>query len=398
MLCRRAIAVMLLTGSWMGTSAQKLLNDTGLYPVYEAMDTSTNAVSVLHLGDSHVQGGFFPDAVRKELQDKFGYAGRGFVFPYNLAGTNGPHDYRWSSFFRWTSDRMVDRNLSESPGPGGIVLKSPQDRQAALLVYHNDSTIGKLKVWYRGKGLPEIRPTENERQDVNESIVYEGNSNLPVQEAIILAGSGMRTLSITFPDISRMYGALEVRDAKGILYSAIGINGAQFQHYNIFEGSVAGEAAIMTKPSLVILSLGTNEAFGAVTPDQLKAEMEKTVVVIREQAPGVQFIFTTPPSGMMKKRQVAYRPKGSKRTKYRTKFTAVPQAAVLRQAIMEFCRENGHACWDLFGDMRNDSRFNRAWSHDHVHFNAYGYQLQGELLGKAILNGYNNWQQNIRKN
>ncbi len=155
---------------------------------------------------------------------------------------------------------------------------------------------------------------------------------------------------------------------------------------------------MMMKPAMVIISLGTNEAFGAVTPSQLKTEMGKTVLAIREYAPGAQFIFTTPPSGMMKMGRVAYRPKGSKRAKYRNKFMAVPQAAVLRQAIIDFCREEGHAYWDLFGEMRADNRFSRAWSNDHVHFNAYGYRLQGGLLGEAILNGYQQWQQTIRKN
>lgn len=370
----------------MGAHAQKLLNDTGLYPVYQLLDTSSRPVSMLHLGDSHVQAGFFPDAVRKVLQDTFGYAGRGFVFPYNLAGTNGPDGYRWSSPQRWSGERMVDRNVKEWPGPGGIMLS--RENAPASIQFSMDSAIGKLTVWYEGDGLPETTG----------GMAHAGDSDGPAREALIVADSGMTTIGMRFPAVRRFYGAVEQRDTNGIVYSAIGINGAQFQHYNIYNGGVAGTAAVMTKPVLVILSLGTNEAFGAITPAQLKAEMEITVSAIREYAPDARLIFTTPPSGMMKKRSIPYRPKGSKRTRYRTQYAAVPQAAALRQAIIEYCREEGHACWDLFGDMRGDARFSRAWSHDHVHFNAYGYRLQGELLGKAILNGYHQWQQTIRKN
>ncbi len=389
MLCRRAIAVMLLTGSWMGTSAQKLLNDTGLYPVYEAMDTSTNAVSVLHLGDSHVQGGFFPEAVRKALQDKFGYAGRGFVFPYKLAKTNGPHDYRWSSNVNWSGNRIVDRNISEWPGPGGVFLS--KEKSMASITYSSDSAIGALSFWFKGQDMPEA----------DNGLIHESGKDLPARMGVFEPDSGVTSVTLRFPSIWRFYGALDERGGKGIVYHAVGINGAQLMHYNQQYGTEDASIAYISSaflPQLVIVSLGTNEAFGNVSAEQLKVEMRKLVEEMVQGPTNPVFIFTTPPSGMMKKRQIAYRPKGSKRTKYRTKLTAVPQAAVLRQAIIEFCREDGHACWDLFGDMRGDSRFNRAWSHDHVHFNAYGYQLQGELLGKAILNGYNNWQQNIRKN
>ncbi|MGE7773766.1 GDSL-type esterase/lipase family protein [Chitinophaga sp. NPDC101104] len=378
--------MMLLAGGWLGAHAQKLMNDTGLYPVYELLDTSNNAVRILQLGDSHVQGGFLPDAVRMVLQDKFGFAGRGFVFPYNLAGTNGPEGYKWSSNASWNRERMVDRNLAEWPGPGGIMLT--RGPSAATMEFTSDSAIHWLRVWYKGNDLPEVAGGN----------VFEGSKEAPEHEVRILADSGTTAVAMRFPAISRFYGAVDERDGKGITYSAIGINGAQFQQYNLFDGGVAGAAAMMTKPALVIFSLGTNEAFGKVTADQFRMEVEKTITAIREYAPGARFLFTTPPSGMMKMARVAYRPKGSKRTKYRNKFMAVPQAAVLRQAIIDFCREEGHAYWDLFGEMRADSRYTRAWSHDHVHFNAYGYRLQGEQLGKAILQGYRNWQQTIRKN
>lgn len=378
--------MMLLAGGWLGAHAQKLMNDTNLYPVYHALDTSTNAISMLHLGDSHVQAGTYPDAVRKVLQDQFGYAGRGFVFPYNLAGTNGPDGYKWSSNVRWNGERMVDRNQAEWPGPGGIMLS--RELAPATVQFTSDSAIDWLRVWYKGNDVPEVAGGS----------VFEGSKDAPEREVRIKADSGMTAMAIRFPGISRFYGAVDERNAKGITYSAIGINGAQFQQYNLFDGGVAGAAGMLTKPLLVIFSLGTNEAFGAITAVQLKTEMEKTVAAVREYAPDAKFLFTTPPSGMMKKRSVPYRPKGSKRTKYRTKFIAVPQAATVRQAIIEFCREEGHAYWDLFGEMRADSRYTRAWSHDHVHFNAYGYRLQGEQLGKAILQGYRNWQQTIRKN
>ena len=58
-------------------------------------------VSILHLGDSHIQAGFFSGAVRDSLQAVFGDAGRGLVAPLKLLGTNEPPDYTITSPNSW---------------------------------------------------------------------------------------------------------------------------------------------------------------------------------------------------------------------------------------------------------------------------------------------------------
>ena len=49
-------------------------------------------VNILHIGDSHLQGGYLTSELRKLLQNKFGHAGRGLIFPYQLVKTNAPFD------------------------------------------------------------------------------------------------------------------------------------------------------------------------------------------------------------------------------------------------------------------------------------------------------------------
>ncbi|MCK7557859.1 hypothetical protein MKQ70_23755 [Chitinophaga sedimenti] len=88
----------------------RLLNDSSLRPFFEKVN-EVDEVSVLHLGDSHLQAGFFPGVVAERLQEQFGNAGRGFVFPYNVAGTNGPDDPRWTSSSRWQAARVVEKRV-----------------------------------------------------------------------------------------------------------------------------------------------------------------------------------------------------------------------------------------------------------------------------------------------
>lgn len=395
-ICKSLVLVWFFTGICAAAFAQRqhLYNDTSLYSVYRLLQDNDNVVPILHLGDSHVQAGFFPDAVKDRLQNEFGDAGQGWVFPYNLAGTNGPGNYRWGSFLKWSSDRMVDRNVSQWAGPGGIMISRQQSWSALTF---SGKPLKCLKLWYEGgQGLPKANAGEN-RPEAGEAVVYEHEPEIEAKEVRVCMDSVTETISLNFPSISRLYGGVAENGEPGILYHAIGINGAQFSHYNQFDGRTTIAQMNILKPELVIISLGTNEAFGAVSAAQLRQEIGQMTGRMKERNPEVRFLFTTPPSGMMKKRQVPYKRKGKKRTYYRVSYVKVSQATTLRDAMITLCNENGWAYWDLYGAMKADARFARAWSGDRVHFNAYGYTLQGQLLAEAILASYEQWnKQNVK--
>ncbi len=386
-ICKSLILIWFFTGSCAAAFAQRLhlYNDTSLYSVYRLLRQTDKVIPILHLGDSHVQAGFFPDAVKDALQAEFGDAGQGWVFPYNLAGTNGPDGYRWSSNMRWNGDRMVDRNISEWPGPGGIMI-SKQEGPAQLVF--TGRPVKKMTLWSEGKTLlPEEPGSEVLEEEWMENTRIVQLNYDPARTAV----------DIRFSSARRIYGGVAENGEPGVLYHAIGINGAQFSHYNQFNGRITAAQMNILKPVLVIISLGTNEAFGGVSAAQLRQEIGKMMEVMKSLAPETRFIFTTPPSGMMKKRQVPYKKKGKKRTYYRVSYAKVSQATALRDAMITMCEEEGWAYWDLYGAMKADARFARAWSQDHVHFNAYGYRLQGQLLAEAILASYEQWnKQNVK--
>jgi len=347
-----------------------LYNDTCLYPFFEYLKNNETA-KILHLGDSHVQAGFLPNAVAGGLKQKFGDAGAGWVFPYNLAGTNGPDGYKWSSNARWRADRIVDRNISDWPGPGGIAIK------------------GSGTLTYTGKNIAEVEFYFSEG-------TAEANDGDLTQEVTDFGLAGtlrfynpQSTFSIKLPN-GQFYGAVIYSGNPGILYSSIGINGAQFMHYNQNAQTIPLQMEIL-KPQLVIISLGTNEAFGGINASQLREEMNKTVWAIKENAPDATILFTTPPSGMMKKRQVPYKRKG--KTRYRISYVRNPQVAVIRAEMIQFCKDNNIAYWDFHELMKTDKNFVRGWSQDHVHFNAFGYTRQGTLLYDAIIASWEKWQQ-----
>jgi lysophospholipase L1-like esterase len=79
---------------------------------------------IVHIGDSHIQADIMTGAVRRCLQQQFGCAGRGVVFPYNTAGTNGPDDYAFSTNCTWTAKRCVFPDQPMPVGLSGIGLQT----------------------------------------------------------------------------------------------------------------------------------------------------------------------------------------------------------------------------------------------------------------------------------
>ena len=57
------------------------------------MMSNVKPVSMLLIGDSHVQAGINSGVTRELLQYDFGNAGRGIIAPLRLSGTNEPSDY-----------------------------------------------------------------------------------------------------------------------------------------------------------------------------------------------------------------------------------------------------------------------------------------------------------------
>src|SRR5690606_35649372 len=86
--------------------------------------TNIGKVNIVHIGDSHIQADLMTAKTRRELQQIFGNGGRGFVFPHNLAKTNGSSDIKFSSNGRWESHRNIYPPNGSAVGLSGISLES----------------------------------------------------------------------------------------------------------------------------------------------------------------------------------------------------------------------------------------------------------------------------------
>lgn len=338
-----------------------------------------NAVFV-HIGDSHIQADIETSAIRNELQAYFGNAGRGLVFPYQVAKTNAPWDISSNSKSTWKNNRLARIDTLIPCGITGFGLESqssnPEFNLELKYFNGNKDTFDKVKLFLGGN------PSELvlEYNDQSENNCFASAPKF-TELNLKAATSGFK---LTFPstDTIRFYGAsLEKKDTPGILYHSIGANGAKYSDFN--KTSRFWQQIKDLNADCYIISLGTNEA----QDPNLKAEDfldEVNIMVnrLRKISPNACIILTTPP------------------VSYFRKTRPNPSLDVIADALMQFSNENNVVCWDLFNASRG-AEGAKAWKaaqllrSDLVHFSTEGYTLQGHLFVDAFVKIWNDF---LKKN
>ena len=91
---------------------EHLYNASALNPFFEklvALDTFRDRkLNIVHIGDSHIQADVMTNKVRTGLQENFGNAGLGLVFPYSLMKTNGGRNVSFKSNIAWEGQKNSD--------------------------------------------------------------------------------------------------------------------------------------------------------------------------------------------------------------------------------------------------------------------------------------------------
>lgn len=362
------------------------------------LDRKDTVVTVVHLGDSHIQAGYYPGRVMRRLQQQFGNAGRGWIAPLKLSKVNEPDDYYITSVVReWVAGRCIQRDKKTVTGIGGIGV------QSASPSINLDVSIGPVNgagytfnqaVFYRAEKSMPMLPTGPwkdlvETRWANEVCVpgiLADTFRLPcLTDSLQLHSTrrkqGTDTLLPASSFTNTYFGFNLTNGGSGLLYHSIGVNGSMFVHYT--DREYIRQLAVL-RPSLLIISLGTNETFGRRFSQAVFAEQVRSFVsLLKKEMPHTAFLLTTP-AECYKRVTV-----NKKRTYVRNEN--VEKAA---KALVRIAQEEGIACWDLFtatgGKNSHKKWFNKKlMGRDRIHFTKEGYYDQGELLYRALLKTYN---------
>jgi hypothetical protein len=360
--------------------------------LYQLKQTRTGRVNVVHIGDSHIQADFFSGSVRQKLQLKFGNAGRGLIFPYRVAKSNEPITYRTESKSVWSSKRNVFYDNPLPIGISGFTVETT-DSLAEIGVTVKDQpglgySFSKLTLFHdKGQNNYDITVCDDvncergffKSADKNgNAFVSELKLDKPM-ESFILRNKQTDTIN---QHSTRIYGILLENDSAGVLYDMIGVNGSEYKHYNMSKYFTSQVSFL--NADLIILSLGTNEAF-SMGFDRVKFNnnIDTLVMNLKFTNPNAAIVLTTPGDSYRKSR------------KGRIKN---PDMKIARVTIINYCMQHNLAYWDWFeimggyGSMSNWFLMKLAQK-DRVHYNGRGYMIQGDLLYRALMGGYTKYVQ-----
>lgn len=338
--------------------------------------TDESVLRIVHIGDSHIQADFATGRTRKLFQQKFGSAGRGLIVPLKLAGTNEPRDYTITSSSSFQSEKLLRYPWSAPMGFTGISLLpesnefdfslSAQEPFERIYIYYNGSALNVNSVCYQDSPLVYG--------------VYEGSGWVEI--GLPFPCEEVRINLSSFGDVA-VHGMELVSDIIGVVYHAIGINGATFGCYDRVDGF--GRAIAALEPHLIILSLGTNEAFGKLDSAEFLSNVNDLVTDLVENNPGACVLLTTPAE--------CQRRVGRRR---RSSFKVNDNVAVVSSLLRDYAVANHVALYDWYeaaGGQGSSSKWISAglFSRDRIHYSLEGYDVAGQKIFDAIMNtlGYN---------
>jgi lysophospholipase L1-like esterase len=334
-------------------------------------------VSIAHFGDSHLQNGFAIEAARSRLQGARGDAGLGMVFPYSIANSYSPNDYRTGFHGRWTSANSNQPNPKMALGVSGFVART--ESTPASFSFKFKTALGegqkRVRVLLRasGPGLRLIATSAGRSQSVSLEPTPLGRTPTVDFDFDQLS----ETLRFDVVNLSRAPASFELHGVSienptpGLLYHNLGVGGTQFGALNAqthFEEQIA-----LLGPDLYVLDWGTNDIVrNNALPEHFRETVLRTIRRIRNAQPGSVIVLTSVQDMNYKGRNVS-----SAR-----EFADVMKAIAFEQGCLfyDWYRVAGGA------DSMVEWVGQGLASKDHVHLTAKGYRLKGDLFAKALLN------------
>lgn len=416
-------------------SAQTIENSASLKPFTESLNQK-KVTQILFLGDSHIQADHLTAYLRKKLQDKYGNAGRGLIFPSQIANTNGAEDIVSATSTTWETYRLVhEQNQFSQLGASGFVignnensfieiqLKNPEDRFDRVIIFNDQKMNGQnfevysetdlLKNFVQKKS-EKINYTAAEGETFHEivaknystttklrqmngdrilqpkagnsfsvernSFLYNPDFENTVQKLFDAKFTSYKT-EITYAQPQQIflmkthaangnlfYGFQFLKNVeKGVVLNAVGVNGATYADFLKFPLQTEQLKTIPT--DLLVIALGTNEAFGKTTKEELQNNISTLIQKLRAGNSELPVLLIAPPDNLPKNARVVE----------------------MISWIKESAAQNNAAFFNLYEATGGKGYFKRAQQHkeasgDGVHYLKPGYEFQAEQIWKALEN------------
>ena len=367
----RFLYILIFLNSCFASFSQSSINETDTLKDFKHWIDSTREVksqfTILHIGDSHIQPNNLSGIVRYSFQKKYGNSGRGLIFPYTLAKTNGPKDVKFSSNVEW-ENAWITKPHEFSIGLTGISIRSKSEQ-------------GNVK-WKSGVDSLHYPCSEGllsfEIEDCKDcAVIVNGRKKIygtnPSIMDTIQFKMGLDSNKIEF------YGGkfvlidlIEKNSNPGIVYHSTGVAGATFQSYvqnPLFEKEIG-----LINTDLIIISLGTNESMQTWNQTKFESDVNSFLFILNSQLAFSKIILVLPNENYIMKNNI---------------WIYNERIDYIRSSLSSFANDKNIIIYDQQKAMGGKGCM-LIWetkglvNKDHIHFLKKGYQEQGHLLFKFL--------------
>jgi len=338
-------------------------------------------VRIAHIGDSHIQCDIMTGIVREKLQNAFGYAGRGFIFPYRVAGSNNPEDYSTSSTGMWIQSRNTHAVAILPTGASGYSVQTANPNSSITFNFRNASgrSLGtEVKVWCQNDGSQyEPRIKISDSLEVKPEPIEKGKAyfTFKLPSPIInklelkLASTNSTQKSFTLHGL-----VLENADSNGVVYNSLGVNGARILSY--LNAPLLKAQLQALQPDMVVLDIGVNDYYTRpCLPVYVADSLQELINQVTAAVPSATILLTSQQPTMLKRKNV-------------------PSTLAFAQTVKELSRQNHNVGVYDFFTVTNSRQSAAYWlgykmmQKDGIHLSHSGYNHKAELFTNALLGAY----------
>ncbi len=400
-------SILLIVLGSFSTSAQNLpVNDKTLSKTYPFINASINrisadknfssffqkllllkrtgdkTISIVHIGDSHIQADYLTLVIRNELQQFFGNAGRGLVFPYQLAQSNAPPDISSASNADWEFNRLAHPEIPIAAGISGYCIRTSSS--GAFIDFYLKSidsstpqSFNRLKFFLgNSTAISWMLQANNNNAPF---LIKKEDADTSVFKEVTLDQStdGFTLSSLPSDSLKEFYGVSLENSMPGIIYHTIGVNGATYDSYN--SAPLFWQQLPALNADLYIISLGTNEAQKlGLDQNIFLQQMNLFLEKLKATSPGADVLITTPADDFYRRRRPNIMLKQ------------------ISNLIVSYCNHHNIPLWDLYhitGGYGSAYKWLKRgmMNNDRVHFINDGYRIQGNIFISAFAKGYNSY-------
>jgi hypothetical protein len=326
-------------------------------------------IKIVHLGDSHIQIGYFSAQIREILNSIGDLKGSGITFPYSLAKSVDGAIYKAKKNGRWDGENILSTRPKLDLSLTGYSIKT-LDSNASISFQFKDPkfNFSELKIWYNTDSLS-FTPSLGNNFELKEIVRTNGKIGFarfsrknPITQfelKLIKSDSSAKEF--------QLHGLDFITTNSDFEYHSLGVVGAQFTHL-IQHTILWKEHMKMLNPDLLIISYGTNEAYnGNFDSNAYSKQINRFLNEIREIIPSISILLTSPPDTRSRNR--------------------IPK---MQNAIIESQSKIQSSFYDLNKVMGGFGSFqpwyeNDFFLKDKLHLNKAGYQFQAKLFMLALI-------------